>query len=650
MSQFGAERSSAQPVPPIDSFVEVLPVAPQVERRRGILRFYGVTDFAEGEWAGVELVGCEGRNNGTVKGISYFKCAAGQGLFVRPNLVVSYATEIPALTLAAAEAAVTADSAKMEVLEEELRVARREAVEREKLKDSLEESLHSLQAELEQLRAAASQAAAKVGTNNTVDNAAATAMEDDDDDLVAQVELEEVRLKLQRQLKICEAELKATKQSASEAAAACAAAEKREKEAENARKLSEAAQAALQSRNVELEMELSRVQAELSSAVAQPSQSAQESSEVAAAASAACPDLQTALRVKDTELLQPYAAPGAACHTHERLREAKVREQERVEAAYASEIARLQTDMAAMKAEKEELQELCQLLEEELKEQKAQSDALTHLVEELGAAKAEAEAAVERERQSATQEKLRLARELEEARVCEVRAMAAVALAGEGVVGHPSTSSTTTEANPSLEMALQQCRDELDEARTRILQLRSTQQVVQELQLRCDELTEAMRVQRTAAQKSDNVARATLAAAQQQHAQQVAQLRDACEAAQREAASLATQLNLAAAAQGANSGHSTVAAALSGTPLDAFREARYEARIRSLEQLLLECHAARMSSALWDVSAPHTRAWRGFEVPLASLKEPVGRLLDFSTREACVTSTKALFQTPTALH
>ncbi|CAJ1022576.1 putative CAP-Gly domain containing protein [Leishmania shawi] len=642
MSQFGTERSSAQPVPPIDSFVEVLPVAPQVERRRGILRFYGVTDFAEGEWAGVELVGCEGRNNGAVKGISYFKCAPGQGLFVRPNLVVSYATEIPALTLAAA---VTADSAKMEVLEEELRVARREAVEREKLKDSLEESLHSLQAELEQLRAAASQAAAKVDTNNTEDNAAATAMEDDDDDLVAQVELEEVRLELQRQLKICEAELKATKQSASEAAAACAAAEKRETEAENARKLSEAAQAALQSRNVELEMELARVQAELSSAAAQPSQSAQESSEVAAAASAACPDLQTALRVKDTELLQPYAAPGAACHTHERLREAKVQEQERVEAAYASEIARLQTDMAAMKTEKEELQELCQLLEEELKEQKAQSDALTHLVEELGAAKAEAEAAVERARQSATQEKLRLARELEEARVCEVRAMAAVALAGEGVVGHPSTSSTTSEANPSLEMALLQCRDELDEARTRILQLRSTQQVVQELQLRCDELTEAMRVQRAAAQKSDNVARATLAAAQQQHAQQVAQLRDACEAA-----SLATQLNLAAAAQGANSGHSTVAAALSGTPLDAFREARYEARIRSLEQLLLECHAARMSSALWDVSAPHTRAWRGFEVPLASLKESVGRLLDFSTREACVTSTKALFQTPTALH
>lgn len=651
MPHVGADRSSAQPVPPIDSFVEVLPVTPQVERRRGILRFYGLTDFSEGEWAGVELVGSEGRNDGTVKGIFYFKCAAGQGLFVRPNLIVPYAPASPTSTGEAA-------SAKIEALEEELRVAHREAVERERLKDSLEASLHSIQAELEQLRAAAVQAAAKVDAKT----------EDEDDELAAQVQLESVRLKLQRQLDTCEAELKAAKKSASEAAAACAAAEKREQQAESARKCSDAAQAALQTRNTELQTELTRLQAELATAVAQQSQSTQNSSEATAEASAACTELRAALWAKETELLQLRAAHAEMSRTYKKLQERKAEEQERAEAAeehcedvlaaHASETARLQAEIASVKTakealanaqrDKEELQELCQLLEEELKEQKAQSDALTHLVEDLGAAKAAAEAAVEGAQQSAAQERARLLRELEEARACEVRATAVGAVSEGGVTGRPSTSSTATADTPSLEISLQQCRNELDEARARILQLSSSQQVVQELQHRCDELTEAMRVQRAAAQKSDDVARATLAAAQQHHAQQVAQLRDACEAARREAASMAAQLDLAVSPRGASGGHSTVAAAPFVSHLDAVREARYEARICSLEQLLLECNAARMSSAIWYVPVAQTRTWRGSEVPLALLKEPVERLLDFSTRDACATSTKALFHTPTA--
>ncbi|CAJ1988213.1 CAP-Gly domain containing protein [Leishmania donovani] len=664
MSHFGADRSSAQPVPPIDSFVEVLPVAPQVERRRGILRFYGLTDFAEGEWAGVELVGCEGRNDGTVKGLFYFKCAAGQGLFVRPNLIAPYAPARPAPTLEAA-------SAKIEALEEELRVVRREAVEQERLKDSLEASLHSMQAELEQLRVAAVQAAAK-GDAKT---------EDDDDKLAVQVQLESVRLEFQRQLETCEAELKAAKQSASEAAAACAAAEKREQQAESARQCSDAAQAALQTRNDELQTELTRLQAEPATAVTQQSQLAQNSSEAAAEASAACAELRAALRAKEAELLQLRAAHAEMSRTHEQLQERKAEEQERVQAAekrceeqqrwqlqdtaredvlaaHASEIARLHAEIASVKTEKEalakaqrdkeELQELCQLLEEELNEQKAQSDALTRLVQELGAAKAAAEAAVEGAKQSAAQERARLLRELEAARAPEVQVTAAGAVSEGGVTGRSSTSSTATAEKPSLEIALQQCRGELDEARARILQLASSQQVVQELQRRCEELEETMRVQRAEAQKSDDVARATLAAAQQHHAHQVALLRDACEAGRREAASMAAQLNLAAIPREASGGHSTAAAAPFVSPLDAFREARYEARIRSLEQLLLECDATRMSSAIWDVPASQTRTWRDSEVPLALLKEPVGRLLDFSTRDACAASAKALFQTPTA--
>ncbi|CAG9572798.1 conserved hypothetical protein [Leishmania major strain Friedlin] len=652
MSHFGAGRSSAQPVPPIDSFVEVLPVAPQVERRRGILRFYGLTDFAEGEWAGVELVGCEGRNDGTVKGVFYFTCAAGQGLFVRPNLIVPYAPASPTPVLEAA-------SAKIEALEEELRVARREAVERERLKDSLHASLHSMQTELEQLRVAAVQAATKVDAKT----------EDDDDELAVQVQLESVRLEFQRQLKTCEAELKAAKQSASEAAAACAAAEKREQQAESARQCSDAAQATLQTRNDELQTELTRLQAELATAVTQQGQSAQNSSEAAAEASAACAELRAALRAKEAEVLQLRAAHAEMSRTHERIQAAEkgCEEQQRrqlqgtarddVLAAHASEIAHLQAEIASMKTEKEalakaqrdkeELRELCQLLEEELNEQKTQSDALTRLVEELGAAKAAAEAAVEEAQQSAAQERAHLLRELEEVRAPDVQVTAAGAVSEGGVTGRPSTSSTAAAEKPSLEIAFQQCRDELDEARARILQLSSSEQVVQELQHRCDELAEAMRVQRAAAQKSDDVARATLAAAQQHHAQQVAQLRDACEAARHEAASMAAQLNIAAIPRDASSGHPTAAVAPFVSSLNASREARYEARIRSLEQLLLECAATRMSSAIWDVPVSQTRTWRGSEVPLALLREPVGRLLDFSTRDACAASAKALFQTPT---
>ncbi|KAF5223734.1 hypothetical protein ECC02_003188 [Trypanosoma cruzi] len=74
-------------------FVSVLPVPPQTERRRGVLRFVGSTDFAPGLWMGIELFGTIGRNDGSVMGKSYFSCPAGQGVFVRPELVVPYVSE-----------------------------------------------------------------------------------------------------------------------------------------------------------------------------------------------------------------------------------------------------------------------------------------------------------------------------------------------------------------------------------------------------------------------------------------------------------------------------------------------------------------------------------------------------------------------------
>lgn len=47
----------------------------------GTLRFCGTTEFASGQWAGVELDEPEGKNNGSVGKVQYFKCAPKYGIF-----------------------------------------------------------------------------------------------------------------------------------------------------------------------------------------------------------------------------------------------------------------------------------------------------------------------------------------------------------------------------------------------------------------------------------------------------------------------------------------------------------------------------------------------------------------------------------------
>lgn len=45
----------------------------------GTLKFCGTTEFASGQWAGVELDEPEGKNNGSVGKVQYFKCAPKHG-------------------------------------------------------------------------------------------------------------------------------------------------------------------------------------------------------------------------------------------------------------------------------------------------------------------------------------------------------------------------------------------------------------------------------------------------------------------------------------------------------------------------------------------------------------------------------------------
>lgn len=54
---------------------------------RGIIRFFGSTCFAAGDWVGVELDAAVGKNDGSVNDVRYFECEPFHGLFVRPTAV-----------------------------------------------------------------------------------------------------------------------------------------------------------------------------------------------------------------------------------------------------------------------------------------------------------------------------------------------------------------------------------------------------------------------------------------------------------------------------------------------------------------------------------------------------------------------------------
>lgn len=55
---------------------------------RGKVAYIGVTGFAGGKWVGVILDEPKGKNNGTVKGHSYFHCIDKYGTFVRPSQLI----------------------------------------------------------------------------------------------------------------------------------------------------------------------------------------------------------------------------------------------------------------------------------------------------------------------------------------------------------------------------------------------------------------------------------------------------------------------------------------------------------------------------------------------------------------------------------
>lgn len=63
---------------------------------RGVVRFCGSTVFNPvGIWVGIELDEPKGKNDGSVKGVEYFKCAFPRGIFARPSQVKPIAMPPP---------------------------------------------------------------------------------------------------------------------------------------------------------------------------------------------------------------------------------------------------------------------------------------------------------------------------------------------------------------------------------------------------------------------------------------------------------------------------------------------------------------------------------------------------------------------------
>lgn len=60
-----------------------------VDRRKGVIKFKGETQFAPGSWFGIELEKPLGKNDGSIDGVRYFQCPPNFGLFA-PACKIAY--------------------------------------------------------------------------------------------------------------------------------------------------------------------------------------------------------------------------------------------------------------------------------------------------------------------------------------------------------------------------------------------------------------------------------------------------------------------------------------------------------------------------------------------------------------------------------
>ncbi|KAL5013425.1 hypothetical protein ScPMuIL_007695, partial [Solemya velum] len=77
---------------PVPSWVQlgesVIVMSSRGPLKNGVVQFVGNVEFASGSWVGVELDLREGKNDGSVNGIQYFKCRPKHGIFVRHDKLI----------------------------------------------------------------------------------------------------------------------------------------------------------------------------------------------------------------------------------------------------------------------------------------------------------------------------------------------------------------------------------------------------------------------------------------------------------------------------------------------------------------------------------------------------------------------------------
>ena len=104
------------PAPAVVTSLPAAPPAPTIyipkvgdlasfKEETGTIMFVGETEFSEGIWCGLMLPTPTGKNDGSVKGTSYFVCEQKHGLFVKPdNLIFVGKQASPVATASTGEA------------------------------------------------------------------------------------------------------------------------------------------------------------------------------------------------------------------------------------------------------------------------------------------------------------------------------------------------------------------------------------------------------------------------------------------------------------------------------------------------------------------------------------------------------------------